>query len=324
MSATPGTQRSATTGTVAGAVAAPGTGGHGQTLPATSLILSTRNRPGFVSAIVTAVLASGDVPTELVVVDQSDVPHPELATPTSSGGCEIRYIWSGERGLSSSRNAGIAVARHQVLVFLDDDLIVPSTWFGTIVRALVGAGSRAMVMGQVLAGEAEAPGGFAPSTIADPEPRVYRGRVGQDVLSSNMAGWRSMFEEVGGFDPRLGVGTHFPSSEDNDFGFRVLEAGYRIVYDPGAVLVHRAWRAPGAWIPLRWAYGRGQGAYFAKHMSLRDRYMLRRFWHDWTRHARRAPRRFLREPRLAIGDVVYAVAVLLGAAEWLLTQRWRG
>jgi GT2 family glycosyltransferase len=294
------------------------------TLPPTSLILSTRNRPGFVSAIVAAVLAGEDVPTELIVVDQSDAPHPELASTASAGVCEIRYIWSGERGLSSSRNAGIAAARHQVLVFLDDDLIVPSTWFGTIVRALVGAGPRAMVMGQVLAGEAEVPGAFAPSTIADPEPRVYRGRVGQDVLSSNMAGWRAMFEEVGRLDPRLGVGTHFPSSEDNDLGFRVLEAGYAIVYHPEAVLLHRAWRPAGAWVPLRWAYGRGQGAYFAKHMSLRDRYMLRRFWWDWTRHARRAPRRLLRDPRLALGDLVYALAVLLGAAEWLLTQRWRG
>jgi hypothetical protein len=52
--------------------------------------------------------------------------------------------------------------------------------------------------------------------------------------------------------------------------------------------------------------------------------MLRRFWWDWTRHARRAPRRLLRDPRLALGDLVYALAVLLGAAEWLLTQRWRG
>ncbi len=286
-------------------------------LPPVSLILSTRNRPDFVTDVLASVLAGTHVPAEFVIVDQSDHRHPALPDVSHDGGCEVRYLWSRERGLSRGRNAGIVAASHDIVAFLDDDVVVPATWFDTLITALLASPPRTVVTGQVASGGAEVDGGFAPSTSPDALPRTWRGRIGQDVLlPHNMALSRAAFEEVGLFDPRLGAGSHFPSSEDNDFGYRLLEAGYGIRYVPEAVLVHRAWRAPAAWIPLRWAYGRGQGAYFAKHASLRDRYMLRRLWRDAARHARRAPRQLLAHPRRAAGDLVYAAAVLIGAAEW--------
>src|SRR5919109_708164 len=132
-----------------------------------------------------------------------------------------------------------------------------------------------------LPGEAAEPGAFAPATTTRVQRVEYRGRVGEDVLFPNsMAVWRTAFDEVGLFDERLGAGAHFPSSEDNDWGYRLLEAGYTIVYEPDIIAHHRAWRSRAAWVPLRWSYGRGQGAYFAKWLSLRDSYMSHRLWRD--------------------------------------------
>ena len=301
-----------------------------------SVVVSTRNRHEFVTDLVASVLGGDAVPAELVIVDQSDTAHPVLGihgAPTPWGDsaraapkarCDVRYIRSRERGLSRGRNAGAMAARHDILAFLDDDVLVPAGWLTTLVRALLDAPPRTVVTGFVATGPAETRGAFAPSTSPDAKPATYRGRIGRDVLlPHNMALRRTMFDEVGLFDPHLGAGSHFPSSEDNDFGYRVLEAGCSIRFVPEAVLVHRAWRAPAAWIPLRWAYGRGQGAYFAKHASLTDRYMLRRLWRDVARHARRAPQRLTSEPRQAIGDVVYSVAVLVGATEWIVTRPLR-
>ena len=62
--------------------------------------------------------------------------------------------------------------------------------------------------------------------------------------------------------------THLPGAY-----FRLLEAGYRIVYSPEAVLFHRAWRTPQSYLPLRWAYGVALGGFFAKHLTLRDRWI---------------------------------------------------
>ena len=97
---------------------------------------------------------------------------------------------------------------------------------------------------------------FAPSTKVDTAPAVYHGRLHEDVLyTGNMAMDRSAARAVGVFDERLGPGTSFPSAEDNDFGFRLLEAGYRIVYVPEALLYHRAWRSERDYVRLRWSYG---------------------------------------------------------------------
>ena len=178
-----------------------------------------------------------------------------------------------------------------------------------------------MVTGRVVSGDAETAGGFAPSLHLSEAPIVHRGRPGRDVLQPlNMAMHRQAVAEVGPFDTRLGAGSHFPSSEDNDLGYRLLEAGYAIRYDPALVVVHRAWRPPGALLPLRWRYGRGQGAYFAKHLSRQDRYMLRRLMDDWWRHVRRSPRRARAHPRDGAADLVYSAGLLAGAVEWAVTR----
>src|SRR5207302_8060835 len=111
-------------------------------------------------------------------------------------------------------------------------------------------GTRSVVTGQVRATEPTRSGNFAPSTKVEQSRAVYVGRVGRDVLFSNMAMHRCVYEEIGNFDERLGPGSAYPGAEDNDLGFRMLEAGYRIIYLPDAVVYHRAWRPASHYLPL--------------------------------------------------------------------------
>jgi GT2 family glycosyltransferase len=296
-----------------------------KSLPPTSLIICSRNRPQLLLETVESILHGDQIPTELIVIDQSKVLHPTLSALETGGECEIRYLWThNTTGLSRARNAGIAAARHDILAFTDDDVLVTPTWFGSLIQALVDAGPRGIVTGQVLPAEGETQGGFAPSLMVDEVPAVYKGRVAKDVLQpASMALFRSVIDDIGGFDERLGAGSRFPSAEDNDFGFRVLEAGYRIVYHPEAVIYHRAWRSKRDYLPLRWRYGIGQGAYYAKYLSLHDRYMLRRMCRGVLRRFYLSACRMRRERHQAYGDALYALGILAGAAQWLLTQRRR-
>ena len=196
-------------------------------------------------------------------------------------------------------------------------------WFGTLIRKLIEAGPKAMATGQVRPGEPEVEGGFVPAIYSEETPAVYEGRVSGDVLcSGNMALHRSVVDTVGSFDERLGAGSRFPAAEDNDLGFRLLDAGYRIVYVPEAIVYHRAWRPKREYLPMRWKYGYGQGAFFAKHFSLRDRFMIRRMLQSLGRYASRCMRYALRRSRLqTMGDVVYILGMLSGSGKWLLTQK---
>lgn len=291
------------------------------TLPI-SLIIASRDRPALLREAVASVLAGDAVPAELLVVDQSQRPQPTLAALGAARGTEVRYTWSPGAGVSRARNAGVAAARCDVLAFTDDDMRATPSWLEELARALDGAGVDAVVTGQVRPTEAEAPGRFAPSLKTDEQAAVYAGPVDQDVLyTGNMALHRATFAAVGGFDKRLGPGTRFPAAEDNDLARRLLRAGYRIHYAPMAVLFHRAWRDRRAYGPLQWQYGRGQGAFFAKHLTLGDLSMLRRLRRTLARRTRTCLSAVRRGDRQAAqAEAAYLLGVLTGVAEWLLTR----
>ena len=212
-------------------------------LPPTTLIVCTRDRPRLLHDTLASILAADDVPKEIVVVDQSTEPQLDLAG-LSSDGCDVRVVASSIHGLGQARNDGVAAASHDVLVFVDDDMLADPKWLRELVGALVGAGPKTVVTGAVEATRGESWRGFTPATQAHPRGAVFEGRLGRDVLAGgHMAIERSAIEDVGGFDPRFGSGAAYPAADDNDLGFRLLELGYRIAYVADAILYHRAWRS---------------------------------------------------------------------------------
>jgi GT2 family glycosyltransferase len=291
-------------------------------LPPTSLVICSRNRRQLLFESVESVLGGEDLPSELIIMDQSDEQDARLAGMGRVSGCHVRYELTTTIGESPARNLGIRLARHEILTFTDDDVQVTPTWFGTLVRALLDANARTVVTGRVLASAEGDAASFAPSTKEDAAPAVYVGRIREDVLyPMSMAMYRSAIAEVGDFDVRLGAGARFPGGEDNDFSFRLLEAGYSIRYVPEALLYHRAWRAYNQFVQLQWSYGRGQGAFLAKHLSLSDRYMLSRLRSELGERVWRSLRYSLRRSRReTFGDLAYAAGLVTGAAQWLATQ----
>ena len=265
-----------------------------------SVILATRNRPALLADTVASLLRCDPKPGEVIVVDQSDQPHPGL-----SG---VRYIWTESRGLSRANNIGTRAAVHDPLVFTHDDVLVEPDWFGRMMSTLVREGPLTAVTGRVLAAEPESADGFAPSLNLSTTPAVYEGTSARDVIwPMNLALHRSVLEKIGGFDERLGPGTPYPAAEDNDLCRRLLEAGCRIVFEPAAVVYHRAWRPWSEHTSLRYDYGRGQGAFYAKH---RD---LRRLGGDVAGRLLRMGRRGGRSPR---EEIAYVRGLLSAAWQW--------
>src|SRR4051812_6158183 len=117
-----------------------------RTLPS-SLIICSRNRPRLLLDTVESVLAGDDLPAEIVIVDQGDEKHVELARLGITDGCDVRYLWCPSRGLSRARNEGAAAARHEILVYCDDDMWATPSWFGTVVRTLKQEGKGTAVSG---------------------------------------------------------------------------------------------------------------------------------------------------------------------------------
>jgi GT2 family glycosyltransferase len=285
----------------------------------TSVIICSRERQQLLRDTIASVLSGDRLPTEIVVVDQSRVPDGELASREHAD-CPVRYIHSNSTGLSRARNLAIRAAACDQVVIIDDDMFVERDWLRTIVAALDSAGPGAVVTGRVLPDEAaNRRGGFVPALVSEAAAARYRGRLPRDVLAGgHMAAFRRTLDAVGGFDERLGAGSAFPAADDNDLGFRLLMHDYEIVYEPQAVVYHRAWRPSREYLPMRWRYGKGKGGFYAKHLRRSGGYTRGRMLRDLGRRAMGLPNRLARDPRGAAGDVVYSLGVIVGVVQWRL------
>src|SRR5262249_49927412 len=146
---------------------------HKRVLLSASLIIPSRNRPALLADAVESVLRSDSIPAEIVIIDQSDEPHPDLSEWAGGDGCVIRYCWTKSAGVSKARNTGMRTARHDLLAFMDDDMLASEDWFCWLIDSLLQAGSRAVVTGQVAVAESESPATFAPSVKVHKTREVY-------------------------------------------------------------------------------------------------------------------------------------------------------
>jgi GT2 family glycosyltransferase len=275
---------------------------------------------------VRSILAAASVPAEVVVIDQSHAPQPELAQMGTVRECRVHYVHPAAAGVSRGRNLGIRLATQPVVVMLDDDMLVQSDSLEILLMGRLG-GEKTITTGRVLMAPSEAPGlGQVPGAlVTETEPEVFRGRQPRQVVPGpNIALPRAVLLDIGGYDERLGPGTRFPAAEDHDLSLRLLDAGCEVRHVPEAVVLHRGWRSRRERVLLRWKYGRGVGGFYAKHASLRDRHVLDRALREVRVRLGVAVRSALTSPRASVLQLVSLGALFAGGLEWTLRYRVSG
>jgi glycosyltransferase involved in cell wall biosynthesis len=298
--------------------------------PFFSILVPTRNRAALAAACVRAVLAQREAPSfELILADQSDGHDTREAVDAAAAG-DARFLRVGVdgRGRSRALNTALPHARGAWIVMTDDDCLPSPSWLRDLGRAAEAAPARSIVVGRVVPGPAEPGRGDPPAILDLPAPRTIVGRVDRDWIYPNVAVPRGLLDEIGGFDERLGVGTPIPGGEDNDLGYRLLRAGWAIVYRPEPLVEHAAWRSVAERAALKRDYGIGQGGFYAKHAARGDLFVLWRAARDLARATRAAAGAVLRGRAAdARGHLAYAGGLFIGARRMgshLLSRRGAG
>lgn len=182
-----------------------------------SVIIPTWNRARELGNAIDSALAQTVRPFEIVVIDDGSTDG--TAEVLARYGDAIRVVRQHNQGVAAARNAGIAVARGELLAFLDsDDVWLPRKLELQLQRfdagpdlGLVHCGADFEGIGPRIDGME----GWVATEIL---------RLDREVIVAHGSGVmvpRRVAEEVGGFDERMRV------SEDWDFCYRVA-ARYRI------------------------------------------------------------------------------------------------
>jgi GT2 family glycosyltransferase len=226
-----------------------------------AIAISTLDRPDGLARCLQALGAGSAAPARTIVVDQG-------STPAAAPGAEL--VRDGSRGLSASRNAGVAAAAEAVVAFTDDDCVPSEDWVAAIAAAFEAADPPDAVTGPVLPLGPDAPGTFAVSSRTSLTPRELRGRAvpWEAGTGGNLAVRRDLIAGHA-FDERLGAGSPGRAAEDVDLLYRLLRSGARIRYEPRAVVYHERQSAERR-RASRGAYGHGIGAFCALRASRRD------------------------------------------------------
>ncbi len=229
--------------------------------PGLTVIIPTLNRAEYISQTVDELLSQHYQPLEIMIVDQSEQPDTRLMNLAQSMPGTITYFFADFRSLPAARNFGVKRARHDAILFLDDDIHCSPRLLAEHVRTLQEPGVG-VVAGAV---EEAAHAGKPPD---EPTGRVDRltgvptqgfhvsGEFDvQHGKGCNFSVWREVFEKCGGIDEILNIGAAL--YEEADFCRRAAKAGYRIRFNGAARILHLAVPRGGCrvHVPEKYAFG---------------------------------------------------------------------
>ncbi len=175
---------------------------------------------------------------ELIVVDNASTDATaEVVKSRCLPKMTVRYIREPSRGQCHARNAGIAAARGEIILFTDDDVRFSGNWITGMCEP-------------ILSGKADAVAGgvrFAPHLLRGWMTLEHRSSLAsterlnldtpEEMVGANMAFARKVLEKVPKFDVNLGPGA-LGFGDDTLFSFQIKQAGYTLAGALDTVVEH--------------------------------------------------------------------------------------
>lgn len=237
---------------------------------------------------------------ELIVVDSSEDPIVRRKIKTLCEKLGAKYFYEKRKGLSIARNTGIKMSSGEIIVFLDDDFIVDRDCIKNLVKNYRDH-DVVCCTGRMLSYRND-----YVSMLFEKYMSYDRGKKRLEVTAKDMnfinlfyialskllgekrsappynVGFgfcsfrKKIFDVVGFFDINLGRGTPQMGSDDVDMYYRILEKGYKIVYEPTAIIYHNHRHTISGLIDYAYSSGVSITSFTKKHLK-KDPYVLALF-----------------------------------------------
>lgn len=191
--------------------------------------LCTYNRAALLARVLEACFDQtvADAAYEIVLVDDGSTDETQSIVETARrrATCAFTVVTQANAGLARARNAGIARATGERIIFIDDDVLPVPTFVEEHVRAAV-RHPEAIVRGGAI--EVESPDELPPPIWS------LRNYSGNYFWTTNVSVPLATIRAIGCFDESFAE----YGWEDIDVGLRLRAAGVRAVFNPRALVFH--------------------------------------------------------------------------------------
>jgi glycosyltransferase involved in cell wall biosynthesis len=239
-----------------------------------SVVVCTRNRADLLPYSLEGLAAQVTARSfEVIVVNNgSEDRTAEVIAEWSRREPRFKLVQEPSIGLSRAKNAGVAAARGEVVLFTDDDVIVEPSWLEQHMELLSGTPADLVITGGPILPISHDlstwPRWLGAGALLD-LPRLDHGQLArplgrwEQVWGANMAVPKAVFARIGPWNETVGrKGDERGTFEDIDFADRIRAAGGQVWFCPGAVIHHRVTPARARPRPiLRAAFLRGLNDY---------------------------------------------------------------
>ncbi|MGB9911149.1 MAG: glycosyltransferase [Microgenomates group bacterium] len=204
-----------------------------------SVIIPTYNRDEPLRITLKSLFKQSYDNFEIIVVDQSDKKFPKKEKFLKKYSSKICYFSGLPPNAAAARNFGARKAKGKIFLFVDDDIEADKDLIINHLKNYQDKKVGAVVGRIVTLGQKEEPqrknvgritpwGSFTGGWSSKIKQEVF------DAITCNASWRREVFEKIGGFDKNFSG----PIREDSDLALRTIKAGYKIIFEPKAQLIH--------------------------------------------------------------------------------------
>jgi GT2 family glycosyltransferase len=206
-----------------------------------SVIFPTLNRGEVLINSLRDILRQKYPEFEVVIIDQSDTEQKEINDFLKNHKNKIKFFHINKKGSCLARNYGAQKANGDILLFLDDDIRVNDPNFITY-HAENFQNNRVGIVGGRITGdfEAKARGGEVGKLKywGLREITNFSANKKQEIdhaAGGNMSCRKDIFFKINGYNEIYVGNAH---REETDFCLRVKRTGYKLIFEPKAVVDH--------------------------------------------------------------------------------------